>query len=154
MVQTRLATINDKDFIISLIPRLTEFGPPGWRDVDEMAAVDTQILTDKLLNNTLGTTIFIAENEDGLPLGFIHLQMGNDYYYKEKHGHISDVIVSPAASGQGIGTLLIHAAEEWARAQGFRWITLSVFAQNVKARALYNNLGYGEDIVKYVKQLE
>jgi GNAT superfamily N-acetyltransferase len=43
--------------------------------------------------------------------------------------------------------------EEWARIQGFRWLTLSVFAQNLRAREIYKRLGYGEDIMKYVKEL-
>jgi hypothetical protein len=43
--------------------------------------------------------------------------------------------------------------EEWARIHGFRWLTLSVFAQNLRTREIYKRLGYGEDIMKYVKEL-
>ncbi|MBC7829950.1 MAG: GNAT family N-acetyltransferase [Chitinophagaceae bacterium] len=152
-VHTRLATINDQDFITSLLPRLTEFGPPSWRDVAGMISTDTQILVAKLSNIHPGTIILVAEDDQKIPLGFIHLQGGNDYYYKEKHAHISDVIVVDKAAGRGIGLILIREGEAWARAQGFRWLTLSVFAQNVRARELYSRLGYGEDIMKYVKEL-
>ncbi len=106
-----------------------------------MIATDTQIIADKLNNKTPGTIIFIAEDDQKMPLGFIHLQAGNDYYYKEKHAHISDVIVAEKAEGRGIGLILIDKGEAWARTQGYRRITLSVFAQNVRARALYNRLG-------------
>ena len=152
-IHTRPATIKDQDFIISLLPRLTEFGPPSWRDLTAMISTDTQIMIDKLNNRPEGTVIFIAEDEKKVPLGFIHLQAGNDHYYEEKHVHISDIIVSAEAGGRGIGLLLIDKAEDWARAQGFCWITLSVFAQNIRARELYTRLGYGEDIMKYVKVL-
>src|SRR5450432_3700334 len=114
-LKTRPAAKEDKDFIISLIPRLTEFGLPTWRDETGMIAVDTQIMTDKLLNNHSDTAIFIAEDDKDIPLGFIHLQAGNDYYNKEKHGHISDVIVAPGLEGLGIGRLLMDKGEEWAR---------------------------------------
>jgi GNAT superfamily N-acetyltransferase len=63
------------------------------------------------------------------------------------------VIVAPGCEGRGVGSVLIAKGEEWARAQGYRWLTLSVFVQNVRAREVYKRLGYGEDIMKYVKEL-
>lgn len=153
-VKIRPAVIEDKEFILSLVPRLTEFGMPFWRDAEQMTGIDNRILGDKLLNQPEGSAIFIAEDEGGISLGFIHLQTATDYYNgAEKHGHISDIIVAPAGEGRGIGKLLMAKGEEWAREQGFRWITLSVFAQNVRAREVYKRLGYGEDIMKYVKEL-
>jgi ribosomal protein S18 acetylase RimI-like enzyme len=149
----RVATVDDRDFIISLIPRLTEFGTPAWRNRSEMISTDTQIIIDKLNNSPSGTVIFIAEDDQSVPLGFIHLHSGSDYYNKESHAHISDVIVADKAAGKGIGLALITKGEAWAREQGFRWITLSVFAQNLRARELYRRIGYGEDIMKYVKEL-
>jgi ribosomal protein S18 acetylase RimI-like enzyme len=153
VIQTRVATLNDCDFILSLIPRLSEFGPPVWRDVEMMMAIDRENLTGKLTQPSTGTVIFIAEDENANPLGFIHVHEGNDFYYKQPHAHISDVIVSPQASGRGVGLTLMNKAETWAKERGYQWITLSVFAQNLKARELYTREGYGEDIMKYVKQL-
>jgi ribosomal protein S18 acetylase RimI-like enzyme len=118
-----------------------------------LLATDTQVLSDKLMNKPPGTAIFIAEDDQGVALGFIHLQSGKDYYYHEDHGHIADLIVAPEGEGRGIGRVLIEKGEEWARAQGFRWLTVSVFAQNLRAREVYQRLGYGEDIMKYVKEL-
>ena len=152
-IQTRPASISDKGFIISLLPRLEEFGPPPWRDVTQLLATDTQVLSDKLMNKPPGTSIFIAEDDQGVALGFIHLKSGKDYYYHEDHGHIADLIVAPEAEGRGIGRVLIEKGEEWARSQGFRWLMVSVFAQNLRAREVYQRLGYGEDIMKYVKEL-
>jgi ribosomal protein S18 acetylase RimI-like enzyme len=152
-IQIRPATRGDHDFIISLLPRLVEFGPPTWRDVSEMITTDTQVLSDKLINQTPDTAFFIAEDEKGVPLGFIHLQPGTDYYNHDQHGHIANIIVAPEGEGRGIGRMLIERGEQWARAQGFRWLTLSVFAQNLRAREVYKRLGYGEDIMRYVKEL-
>ncbi len=152
-IQIRLATVDDKEFIISLLPRLVEFGPPSWRDVKQMIATDIQVLSDKIISQPPETAIFIAEDNKGVALGFIHLQTGNDYYSREQHGHIADVIVAPEGEGRGIGRMLIAKGEEWARSKGYRWLTLSVFAQNLRAREVYKRLGYGEDIMKYVKEL-
>ena len=152
-IQIRHATVGDEPFIISLVPRLAEFGPPSWRDVRQMTATDTQVLSDKLLNQPPGTAIFIAEDGKGAALGFIHLQTGVDYYNQEEHGHIADVIVTAEAEGRGVGRMLMAKGEEWARCQGYRCLTLSVFAQNLRAREVYKRLGFGEDVMKYVKEL-
>lgn len=152
-IQIRSASMDDKDFILSLVPRLVEFGPPAWRDIHQVIPVDLQVLTDRLSNPSQDTVFFVAEDENGAPLGFIHLQTGTDYYNHEKHGHIANLIVAAAGEGRGIGRMLMEKGEEWARAQGYRWLTLSVFAQNMRARELYQWLGYGEDIMKYVKEI-
>ena len=152
-INIRPGTIDDQEFILSLVPRLVDFGPPAWRDVPHMISTDIQVLTDLLRNQSTETAFFIAEDERGKSLGFIHLQTGTDYYHHEKHGHITNLIVSAEGEGRGIGRLLMEKAEEWARAQGYRWLTLSVFAQNMRAREVYKRLGYGEDIMKYVKEL-
>lgn len=153
-VRIRLASVEDEDFLISLVPRLTEFGPPAWRDAAQLTAFDAQVLSERLANPPKGTVIFIAEAGDGAALGFIHLRVGTDYYNHEEHGHVEDLIVAPEGEGRGVGRLLMEKGEEWARAQGYGWLTLSVFARNVRARNLYGRLGYGKDIIKYVKELD
>ena len=152
-IKIRPASMGDQDFILSLIPRLVEFGPPAWRDVSQMISTDLQVLGDQLTNQPPDTAFFVAEDESGNPLGFIHLQTGTDYYIHDKHGHIANVIVAPEGEGRGLGRMLIEKGEEWARSQGYGWLTLSVFAQNTRAREVYERLGYGEDIMKYVKKL-
>jgi GNAT superfamily N-acetyltransferase len=152
-IRIRPASVGDVDFVTSLVPRLVEFGPPAWRDYEQMVATDARVLSERLLEQSPGTAVFIAEDARGTPLGFIHLQTGSDYYNREEHGHIADVVVAPAGEGRGIGRLLIGKGEEWARSRGYRWLTLNVFAQNLRAREVYQRLGYGEDIMKYVKEL-
>jgi GNAT superfamily N-acetyltransferase len=42
---------------------------------------------------------------------------------------------------KGIGSTLVHAAANWAAAQGMDWLTLAVTEQNAAARALYTRIG-------------
>jgi ribosomal protein S18 acetylase RimI-like enzyme len=152
-MRIRTAERRDRDFILSLVPRLMEFGPPPWRDAGQMTATDKEVIEQVLLTNPPGTIILLAEDRSGAPLGFIHLNTTRDYFTRERHGHISDIVVAPAGEGRGVGRVLMEAGEEWARSQGFRLLTLNVFANNRRALNLYERLGYGQDTIKYVKEL-
>ena len=152
-MRIRPAELSDRDFILSLLPRLVEFGPPPWRNSAQMTAADAQVLDGVLSTNPKGTTILIAEDDSGTPLGFIHLNTSTDYYTREEHGHISDIVVAAAGEGRGIGRALMAAGERWARNQGYRWLTLRVFAENLRARKLYEELRYRVDTINYIKEL-
>ena len=58
--------------------------------------------------------------------------------------HVADVglMVAAAYRRRGIGTALMAAAEEWARAAGVTKLELHVFPHNHPAIALYEKLGY------------
>ena len=47
--------------------------------------------------------------------------------------------------GRGVGTALVAAAIEWARARGLHKLTLSVFPHNDAAIALYRKFGFVEE---------
>ena len=61
--------------------------------------------------------------------------------------------VALTAEGKGAGQALMEAAERWARAQGYRRLTLSVFEENRRARRLYEWRGFQPDTIKYIKAL-
>ncbi|MDC0935487.1 GNAT family N-acetyltransferase [Pirellulales bacterium] len=56
--------------------------------------------------------------------------------------NIHDLAVLPEYRGKGIGTALLEAAEAAARERGCCKLTLEVFDDNKRARALYESIGY------------
>ncbi|MCC3160833.1 GNAT family N-acetyltransferase [Hymenobacter sp. 15J16-1T3B] len=147
----RPATPADEAFIRAVMPRLVEFGPPAWRDPAQLTATDVAVLLESVRAPTPQRQVLVAERH-GRPLGLLHLTVLTDFY-QQQHGHVADLAVAAEAEGQGIGRALLSYAESWARALGFPWLTLSVFAQNERARAVYERAGFEQDIVKYLKVL-
>ena len=47
--------------------------------------------------------------------------------------------------GRGIGSALMHAAIDWARGSGLHKLSLSVFAHNTAAIAVYRKFGFVEE---------
>ncbi|MEH6656081.1 GNAT family N-acetyltransferase [Leeuwenhoekiella marinoflava] len=153
-INIRLVTKEDTDFILNLLPSLTDPELPHWRDPDVMLDIDQRILKSEIHDGSENNAIFIAEdNETKKQLGFIFLEIGTDYYHREPHGHIADIIVAPDARGRGIGKLLMNKAEEWTKKSGYNLLTLNVFDDNKKARKLYQSLGFTPDLTKYGKIL-
>jgi ribosomal protein S18 acetylase RimI-like enzyme len=152
-VTIRPARSGDRDWILSQAPRLHEFGPPPWRPRDVMDRAVTASIDEGLTAPAPDQTVFVAEGAAHELLGFVHLHAATDFHTGERHGHVSDIVVAPAAEGRGVGAALMAAAEDWARAHGFRLLSLHVFGENARARALYERLGYRLDIVKMIKTL-
>jgi ribosomal protein S18 acetylase RimI-like enzyme len=55
---------------------------------------------------------------------------------------IDGICVSPGARGQGVGTALIEALARDARARDYAEMRLDVIDTNIRARALYERLGF------------
>jgi GNAT superfamily N-acetyltransferase len=108
-----------------------------------------------------GDLAVIAEREgDAVGASLCRLFTAEDH----GHGYVDDetpelaVAVWDGRRGEGIGTQLMGAIEEAARAAGFTRLSLSVDGDN-PARRLYDRLGYEEltvddEVVRMLKELE
>jgi ribosomal protein S18 acetylase RimI-like enzyme len=60
----------------------------------------------------------------------------------ERHPYVEALLVHPSFRSRTIGSQLLAAAERLAHDRGHRRIGLAVAVENVRARALYDRLGY------------
>jgi ribosomal protein S18 acetylase RimI-like enzyme len=144
----------DLPFLLSLAPRLAEFGVPPWRTRAQVVDAERRALTRTLEAGSADAPILVAEETDGTRLGFVYLETHTDFFTGRSHAHISVLAVADAAEGRGVGRALVEAAEDWARDRGHPFISLNVFTQNVHARGVYERLGYGPETLRYVKPLK
>ena len=151
-VAIRSATAADRRFLVRLADRLADFEPPPGRTRADIAEADRQALLEGLDRPRAGSALFVAEY-DGTPAGCLLLWTLEDYFTRTTHAHISVVAVTKAAEGRGVGRALMAHAEAWARAQGHDRITLSVFENNGRARALYDRVGYATEMRRMIRHL-
>lgn len=152
-MQVRAAGMADLPFVLGLAPRLAAFGLPAWRAEAHVVEAEQRALARALEAGSPDGPVILAEDTDGSRLGFAYLERRTDYFTGREHAHISVLAVSHAAEGRGVGRALVDAAEDWARGHGDPFITLNVFSQNIRARAMYERLGYGPETLRYVKPL-
>ena len=152
-MKIRQATQSDLPEILALAPRLHEFGPPPFRPIDRMNEAVREGLREGIENPPEGSRLLVAE-DGGRIAGFMYLVTTSDFFTKEKHGHVSDLVVAREGEGRGIGRALLTAGEEWAREQGYRLLSLKVFGDNLRAKRLYELVGFGVDTIKMVKRID
>ncbi len=153
-IHIRLADADDDEFILGLVPRFVEgFNLPAWRRRGECAEHVRVDLARHLSEQPPGSHVFVAENDDGERVGFIHLQTMKDFFSNAQICHISDLAVDRKHDGEGIGSALLAYAERWAREHKFRHLQLAVFEGNQRARKLYERSGFGVELLCMVKPL-
>lgn len=150
-VSVRNARPDDHAAILALVPRLRAFGPSSLREPDDLDRAEREALAGALTAPRPDAAVLVAELP-GLPLaGVAFVHEATDYFTRELHGHLSVLAVAEAAEGRGAGRALIAAAEAWARARGYRFLSLNVFAANARARAFYEQAGFAPDTIRYYK---
>ena len=99
--------------------------------------------------------VFIAEAEQEKPAGFLVLY---PHAVEELTGlgqaWIMDIAVLEEYRKQGIGRILMNAAETYCREQGIDYLGLAVSTHNVQALSLYQSLGFAEERKLMVKVLK
>jgi ribosomal protein S18 acetylase RimI-like enzyme len=153
-MQVRAAGMADLPFVLGLAPRLAAFGLPPWRAETHVVEAERRALARALEAASPDGPVILAEDADGSRLGFAYLERQTDYFTGREHTHVSVLAVAHTAEGRGVGRALLDAAEAWARRHGDPFITLNVFSQNTRARAVYERLGYGPETLRYVKPLD
>lgn len=153
-IKVREAGPEDQPFVLEAAERLAGGFPlPPWRSSQEVVAAEVRTLRSFMESGDADSRLLVAEEAQGNPLGFVFLEIEEDYFTQTRHGHVGMLAVAEAVEGKGAGRFLMQAAEAWAREQGFTKLTLNVFERNHHARKVYEHLGYSPETLRYVKPL-
>jgi ribosomal protein S18 acetylase RimI-like enzyme len=153
-IHVRLAHADDDDFILGLIPRFVEFDLPAWRKRGETAAGIRRDIEHQLRTLPAGSHLYVAEDEDGERLGFLHLQTRTDFFTGAQNCHVSNIVVAEAHEGRGAAAAMLEFAEAWAREHRCRHLTLGVFPNNERALAVYRRHGFDVEILTMAKVVQ
>jgi ribosomal protein S18 acetylase RimI-like enzyme len=96
-------------------------------------------------------SLLLVATAGGLLVGTVRVDMG-----VRPFGAVAEVrrlVVTRDWRRRGVARLLMAAAEEHAQSQGAVDVRLTVVSANAAARRLYEQLGYGEFAVRYLKPL-
>ena len=150
----RKAKDMDGEAMLALLPRLAVFELPDSRTAEHLWVHDAALMRDWIDGKTDNVLMHIAEDEVGTVVGVAMVTLRPELLSHEPSAHLEAIAVSVGVEGQGIGQLLLRAAEEDANAHGAKTITLHVFANNKRARRFYERSGYDGELMRYIKPIE
>ena len=153
-LRIRLAHADDDEFILGLAERFVAFELPPWRKRGETLAGIRADIARHLRDLPAGSHLFVAEDDEGERCGFLHLQTHKDFFTGALNCHISDIVVPPECDGRGIGRAMLDYAEQWAKQHRCRFVTLSVFPGNERARKVYEDHGFGVELLRMTKPVK
>jgi ribosomal protein S18 acetylase RimI-like enzyme len=153
-VRIRPATERDTSFIEELYERVETTGAPAWHLVGDDVVHSTHWLPAVLAGQAEDQVLLVAETPEGTRLGYTWVVTLTDFDMTSPHGHIANVGVAIGAEGQGVGSLLVQAGEDWCRSRGLTEVTLHVYMNNERAHRLYDRLGFQDQWYQMRKGLD
>ncbi|MGO4004250.1 GNAT family N-acetyltransferase [Pseudomonas fluorescens] len=100
------------------------------------------------------SVIFYVQNAEGQALGFVQLYPTFSSIDAHRTWLLSDLFTDSDARGQGVGTLLMNAARDFALSTGAKGMVLETAINNHTAQRLYESLGYKRDSGYYTYCLD
>ncbi len=151
MIRVRPYDSADREFILSLAPRLA-IGIAPWRDPQKMIVTAQGWITGSIEQHGKKSVVIVAEDEHGERLGFATVSHST-HFTGEGQAYIGELATNETAEGRGVGKALAQACEQWARDQGYRFLSLATGAANERALGFYRHMGYQDEDVTLVKLL-
>ena len=145
-IRTRLATMDDYEGICRLIAQVdhvhvgllpnTFQGLPGPARPKELIA---HFVESKDADVILAST-------DTEIIGLLNLEKSSNPPYPMFKQHecamIDNLVVDTKRRGQGVGSVLLRAAKQWAQAKGLKFLQTSIWVANAGAKQFYEKHGF------------
>jgi ribosomal protein S18 acetylase RimI-like enzyme len=153
-VSIREFTPSDRDGVIDLIIALQRF---EMQFAPDHATPDREFgewYCEQMLKSVRehDGTVLVATHGGAL-CGMIAGYDADDPESRSRYFYIAELSVSETMRGQGVGSRLISAIEDIARARGHKTAVIGVLVKNTRTHALYDRLGFHDYAVRMRKKL-
>ena len=149
----RAATVEDGQAMVALLPRLAAFEIPDFREPRHLWQGDQALLESWLAGNADNCQVHVAVDDSEQVIGLTLVSLRPELLSNEPSAHLEAIVVAEGNQGAGVGEALLSNAETAARGAGAKTLTLTVFATNHRARALYERMGYTGELIRNIKVL-
>ena len=148
------ANTHDLDKIEALLPRLADFDVPTHRVREHLWHGDRDMVRDWAAGKRDDVNAIVATSQDERKIiGVAVISFRKELLSGDPSAHLEVLALDKSAEGHGIATALMQEAEKLASSNGALSMSLHVFANNTRARALYERKGFDGELMRYYKPL-
>lgn len=140
-IRIETLTIRDAEIVFDWVMRLLqELGEEG----DELGVLDHQEVLRKWQDRQSKYHVLVARNETDEILGILTLSTAFAIYANGEYGVIDEMFVAPPHRSSGIGALLVNAARNIGKQQGWKRIDVTAPESErwERTRHFYEKLGF------------
>jgi len=142
---------SEHDQILELFPALASFDVPENRNPRHLWEGDADMLRDWAAGTRPDCFVLVARDDGSGLVGAAMVSMREELLSHNPSAHLEAIVVAARAQRRGIASALLQAAEAQAQELGAKSMTLHVFANNERARSLYEKSGYDGELIRYIK---
>ena len=151
----RAALETDESAVLALMPELADFELPTWRDPKDLWEGDARLVRKHFAGAADGVTrLLVAVDGSDQVLGLALVTLGEESLSHRPGAHLEAIVVAKSGRGLGLGRPLMAATEQLAIEEGAQTLTLNAFRQNLRARSLYESIGFDGELIRYIKRLD
>ncbi len=138
---------------MQLLPMLADFEVPDGRNPRDLWFEDSELMKKVLAGNIDNTKILVAANTADNAIAIAMYTIKPELLSHLPSAHLEAIAVHPDHTRNGIAKKLIDACSNDARQHGATSMSLHVFSNNTRARSLYEQCGFDEEIIRCYKTL-
>ncbi len=148
-MRIRQCTVSDSGAIDTLMRQLISL--TGDDFCTDVAKITAQL--EHILRNNDRYDVFVAEDDNGRPVGFISVVYYQSFYHQNGSALVNELVVSASARGEGIGAALLKRAITAAEERTMDEIEVGVVSNNTDAVRFYRKNGFVDESLLLGKEL-
>lgn len=147
----RLAEPHDEQAILELLPLLADFDLPEGRDASDLWTSDAKLLQQVIAGTMQSSFARVAIDAQHQVCGVTLVSLRSELMSHTPSAHLEAIVVHPDARGTGLAKILLDDTEKQAKERGAKSLSLHVFANNYRARKIYDREGFDSELIRAIK---
>ena len=149
----RSAVPEDETALLNLMPRLADFEVPAARDPKDLWFGDAKLMQKVLADEVDNSHVLVATDAENKAIAIAMYTIKPELLSSATSAHLEALAVHPEHLRQGLAKKLIEVCATESRKKGAECMSLHVFGNNARARALYKECGFDEEVIRCYKPL-
>jgi GNAT superfamily N-acetyltransferase len=152
-IKIRKATLNDLDVLLSFEQQLIDVERPMDPSLEQEKKINYFDIPEFITSDTAEMYVALVDNEI-VGCGYGLIKQNKSKFTQKEQGYIGFIFVKAAYRGKGVNKYIFEAIFDWFKTKGIIEVRLSVYEKNPRAIKAYQKLGFENNLVQMLYNLD